>query len=98
MENISAHFIHPSDLNSIREKLSALTADTPALFGRMTAQHMIEHLTFVVTFSNGKNEQQLAYAPEKADKIKAFTIATNNELPQGFRSPVVPDEPLPLIH
>lgn len=70
--------------------------DTPA-FGAMSPQHMVEHLAFTVGFSNGNEPQQQHYALEKEQKIKAFILDTDNDMPVSFRSPVLPEEGLPVL-
>jgi len=79
------------------EILSQLKADDKPEFGKMTPQHMVEHLAFAVRFSNGKEPQQHHYAADKEQKIKAFIIGTNNDMPIGFKSPVMPLEELPVL-
>lgn len=79
------------------EILSKLQADDKPEFGAMTPQHMVEHLAFAVRFSNGKEPQQHNYPIEKEQKIKAFVIGTDNDMPIGFKSPVLPTEGLPPL-
>ena len=71
-------------------------ADKPE-FGAMTPQHMVEHLAFVVRFSNGKEPQQHHYTTDKQEKIKAFVIDTDKDIPIGFKYPVLPTEGLPTL-
>ncbi len=74
-----------------------LTQDSMPLFGQMTAQHMVEHLTFSVDLSNGSKPQELQYPQEKAEKIKHFLIYTPGQIPEGFKSPLLPtDQLIPL--
>lgn len=77
--------------------LSRLRADDKPEFGEMTPQHMVENLAFAVRFSNGKDPQQHYYSIEKEQKIKAFVISTENDMPIGFKSPVLPTEGLPTL-
>lgn len=79
------------------EIVSKLKVDDKPEFGIMTPQHMVEHLAFVVSFSNGKEPQQHYYPTEKEQKIKAFIIGTDNDMPMGFKSPVLPTEGLPTL-
>lgn len=85
------------DRTKLFEILSKLQADDKPKFGQMTPQHMVEHLAFVVRFSNGKEPQQHNYSIEKEQKIKAFVIGTDNDMPIGFKSPVLPTEGLPIL-
>ena len=79
------------------EILSKLQADDNPKFGEMTPQHMVEHLAFAVRFSNGKEPQQHHYPADKEQKFKAFVIGTDNDMPIGFKSPVLPTEGLPTL-
>ncbi len=83
-----------SDKIQLLELLNKLQADAQPIFGTMTAQHMVEHLALAVRFSNGKMPQQHYYPTDKEQRIKAFVIGTNNELPIGFKAPVLPTETL----
>lgn len=85
------------DRTKLFEILSQLKANDVPAFGTMTAQHMVEHLTFTVCFSNGKEPQQKYYPIEKEQKIKAFVIGTDNDMPIDFKSPVLPTEGLPTL-
>lgn len=80
----------------ISEKLSLLQIDSLPLFGKMSAQHMVEHLTFAIMFSNGKLPQRLYYPIEKADLIKATIIYSDKEMPIGFKAPMLNDDLLEL--
>lgn len=70
--------------------------DTPA-FGAMSPQHMVEHLAFTIGFSNGNEPQQQHYPAEKEQKIKAFIIDSDQDMPVSFKSPVLPEEGLPEL-
>lgn len=85
------------DRTKLFEILRKLQADDKPEFGAMTPQHMVEHLAFAVGFSNGKEPQQHHYPIEKEQKIKAFIIGTDNDMPIGFKSPVLPKEGLPTL-
>jgi hypothetical protein len=85
------------DRTKLFEILNRLKADDKPVFGGMTAQHMVEHLAFTVRISNGKEPQQHYYKPEKEQKIKAFVIDSDHNMPVGFKSPVLPAEGLPIL-
>ena len=85
------------DRPKLFEILSRLKADDKPAFGAMTPQHMVEHLAFVVRFSNGKEPQQHHYATNKQQKIRAFVIDTDKDIPIGFKYPVLPTEGLPAL-
>ncbi len=85
------------DRTKLFEILSKLQTDSKPQFGAMTPQHMVEHLAFAVRFSNGKEPQQHHYPTDKEVKIKGFVIGTDNEMPIGFKSPVLPTEGPPTL-
>lgn len=91
-------FIDFNDREKIFEFLSTLKPDTPALFGKMNAQQMVEHLAFATKFSNGKNPQQQHTPPELAAKIKDRTIYSDRELSKGVRVPAIGEEPFPAFY
>lgn len=77
---------------SIFDLLYKLQPDTQPVFGIMTPQHMVEHLSLVMRFSNGKLPQRLYYRTEKAEKFKQFTIYSDRELIPGFKAPMLSEE------
>ncbi len=79
------------------EAIDRLQADQKPLFGSMQAQHMVEHLVLTLRFSNGKQPQQRHYSPEKEQRMRAFVLHTDQALPVGFKSPVLPAEGLPPL-
>ena len=85
------------DRTKLFEILSKLQAHDKPAFGAMTPQHMVEHLAFVVRFSNGKEPQQHYYPTDKQQKIKAFIIDTDEDIPIGFKYPGLPADGLPAL-
>ena len=77
-------------INNAITLLDSLTADTPPVFGMMTAQHMVEHLIWSLKISNGEKQSEQFFRHEKAEKMKAALIYTDAEMPLGFRAPVLP--------
>ncbi len=58
------------DINNrqdIIKKLGGLEIVSSPMFGKMTAQHMVEHLMVALMFSNSKLPQKLYFAHDKAD-------------------------------
>ncbi|MCU0431401.1 MAG: hypothetical protein MUF42_15665 [Cytophagaceae bacterium] len=82
--------------NALHVLLTSLQEHTPPLWGRMTAQHMIEHLYDTLQFSNGKKEIKNYLPEEKSAKIKAVVIHSEQELPKGFKAPML-TETLPEL-
>jgi hypothetical protein len=78
--------------------LEKLTNETPAQFGNLKPQEMIEHIT--VTFQTSSNQKQWP-APqdaEKANAAKQYMIYTDAEMPQGIKTTTMGELPPPLIH
>ncbi len=75
------------NLQEIQTRIEKLQADSPAQFGLMTAQHMIEHLILTVKLSYGRvkihdfepNEKQLAQ--------KQALIHSDILFPRGVKAP-----------
>jgi hypothetical protein len=79
--------------NDIRSKLNQLSADNAPLFGKMSPQHMVEHLSFALKFSNGTFPQTCYYPEKIAERIKASVIDSDKELPVGFKAPMLDNDP-----
>lgn len=84
------------DREKIFEVLKNLKSDTQPAFGKMTPQHMIEHLIFAISFSNGKSPQPLMVNERIAKTIRHYTIHTDKEISIGFKAPMLGDDLMPL--
>ena len=71
----------------IKNSLETLAADTPAQFGIMTPQHMIEHLTVTVKISYGRIKIPNFELSEKQKFQKTALLDTNLEFPKGVMAP-----------
>lgn len=78
--------------------LNTLTETSVASFGKMSAQHMIEHLLLTVKISSNKLPHVCAFREEKANAFKQALIHSSAAMPQGFRSPILTDEPPQLVY
>jgi oxepin-CoA hydrolase/3-oxo-5,6-dehydrosuberyl-CoA semialdehyde dehydrogenase len=101
MEETKIHDPEPFILNimdreDIFNRLHRLKPDTAAVFGKMSAQHMVEHLLLLVSISSEKRPEKLYFREEKAEKFKSFTIYSDREMMVGFRAPMIPETPGPL--
>lgn len=85
------------DINNNREEifnqLSKLDSTTQPLFGKMSPQHVVEHLAVSVSISNGKGPQKQFTEPDEGNAIKEKLIYTDMELPNGVKTPILGDEP-----
>lgn len=72
-----------------------LRPDTKQLWGKMTAQHMVEHLILAVRTSNGKLNIGCFNPPEKIPTLKRF-LMSGRPLPKEFINPLIGEGLLPL--
>jgi hypothetical protein len=86
------------NLENILKTLDKLKVDKKPLWGSMSAQRMVEHLTDTIRIANGKNPQSLAIPEEKIEKMQGFLetdkpMARNIEVPfAGKNIPLRNDE------
>ncbi len=86
------------DISNTQELISTLAKLTPEQkpgFGLMTPQHMIEHLGFVIEFSNGKQTSELQKSLETSIRWKQVLIYTDYEMQPGVKAPFIPEDILP---
>ncbi|MBI5729690.1 MAG: DUF1569 domain-containing protein [Ignavibacteriales bacterium] len=72
-----------------------LRSDTKQLWGKMTAQHMVEHLILAVRTSNSKLNIGCFNPPEKIPTLKRF-LMSGRPLPKEFINPLIGEGLLPL--
>jgi oxepin-CoA hydrolase/3-oxo-5,6-dehydrosuberyl-CoA semialdehyde dehydrogenase len=72
--------ILPQAIASLKEK-------TEAIWGEMSAQHMVEHLVFAFRMSTDKLEVKCHTPEEKRDRGQAF-LNLNTAMPKRFTNPV----------
>jgi oxepin-CoA hydrolase/3-oxo-5,6-dehydrosuberyl-CoA semialdehyde dehydrogenase len=83
---------------TIQKRIENLTADTPAKFGIMTAQHMIEHLIITQKLSYGKIRLP-AFEPSEQQLLQKKTLLyTEIAFPKGIKAPGLPETLLDLKH
>lgn len=82
--------------DQIQYALKMLKADTKPLFGKMTAQHMIEHLTITLKLSIGKIKYPPFNPSERALKAKQNLLFTELEMGMGMTPPNDTGELYPL--
>lgn len=89
---------HIFEKEKIATLLDQLQADTPARWGMMTPQHMVEHLRAVMhDFLHRPEKFFLSIPEEKVSRAKASLHDLTREMPQMFRPNFLPaDELLPL--
>lgn len=69
-------------------KLFAVTQKDVPLFGKMSVQHMIEHLILALHTSNGKLAVECFTPAEKLPTLKRILLS-ERPLPKGFVNPLI---------
>lgn len=83
-----------TDLNTFLKVFENLNATSKPLWGVMSAQRMVEHLTDGINMSRGIGNNQLVVSKEKADQLKQF-LFTDNQMAQNIQVPfALPDATL----
>ena len=72
---------------TIERRIEKLKESSPAAFGIMTPQHMIEHLTITVRISYGKIKLQDFEPTEKQLTQKLALIYSDIQFPKGIKAP-----------
>ncbi len=75
--------------------LADLSPDKPALWGKMNAQQMVEHVTDFFMISTGKLHVPLVTPAEHLPKFKEFLLS-DKQFRENTKAPVLPEEPLPV--
>ena len=95
MENIEqkANFLK----NEYTQLLSQLPDDAPRLWGKMTVQQMIEHMSDYVRIANGKTPVEIVTEAEKLPRLQGF-LTSEKPFPENTPNILMPDEPTPANH
>lgn len=83
-------FIQP-DLETILFHLNKLDASSEPLWGQMSAQRMIEHLSDSLQMAIGVGEYQLLIPEEKIEKMQGI-LASEIPMPKEFKVPFAPEQ------
>ena len=85
--------------NFLRTKLVSLLqrlpSHTPAKWGKMNVQQMIEHFTDVFMVASGKIQLPVVTPPDKLPKYREFMLS-EKPFRENTKSPVLAEEPMPL--
>ena len=76
-------FIDITDRKKVNSLLSALQPGTPALWGSMNAQNMIEHLVEAVEYTNVKKLADVQVPSDKANRQKDLLVLSDFVIPNG---------------
>ena len=82
------------DAKQIEKELKNLGNDTPSLFGIMTPQHMVEHLTVTVKISYNRIKIPEFELSEKQKFQKSALLDSPMEFPVGVKAPGLKHEEL----
>lgn len=86
----------PFPSNTIWELLSRLEPNTPAHWGTMTAQHMVEHLILPLQIGRGVFKVEVVTPEAKVGRVKQLMLLGEAPLKKGFAAPFLPEGLLPL--
>ncbi len=78
--------------------LDTLSETHTALWGRMDAQQMVEHLTIAVNVSNGVQVVELATPIDKVNKIKNIALLSDRPMQREFKNVALPNDPVPYLN
>lgn len=71
----------------IKKSIKTLSVDQPAIFGKMTAQHMFEHLIITLKISSGKINLPKFELTEASQIQKKALLRTKMEFPKDILAP-----------
>lgn len=80
---------------SFPESVAHLSADTEALWGKMSVQQMVEHVTGFFKVSTNELHFPLVTPEEHLPKFKEFLLS-DKQFRENTKAPVLPEEPLPV--
>lgn len=75
------------DSEKIKNGIKGLTKESKALFGIMTPQHMVEHLTITMKLSSGRIKLPDFEPNEKQLDQKDLLLNTTLDFPRGIKAP-----------
>jgi len=89
------------EITHILGRMDSLSPDAKPLWGSMSAQRMIEHLSDSLRIASGKDHFPLEVPEEKVDKMKAFLrsdkpMARNIEVPFAIKDTLLRHEEIEL--
>ncbi|MES2800121.1 MAG: DUF1569 domain-containing protein [Bacteroidota bacterium] len=75
-----------TEIEDVLAILDQLDPEKKPLWGTMSAQRMVEHLTDVIRLASGKDKFELVIPAEKVEKAQAF-IFSDFPMPKDFKVP-----------
>lgn len=83
--------------NTLNQYIENLKQDSIAVWGTMSAQHMLEHLLLILELSRGKFVVSIITPPEKIEKIKRIMLLSEAPFKRDFIAPFLPEGLQPLL-
>ncbi len=77
--------------------LAGLDAGTPARWGKMNVQQMIEHMSDYVRIASGKTLLESVTPEEKLPRVRAF-LESEKPFPENTPNALMPETPPPTRH
>ncbi len=88
---------YSSFLNTqVPDLMAQITPETEVLWGKMSPQHIIEHLGLLFMVSNGKIKIPANAEPERLAYRKMRFFEADVPFPRSFRTTFIPEEAPPL--
>lgn len=78
----------------IKELLAGLKENTKPLWGMMTPQHMVEHLTVAVKASTGRIKSMVVTPPDKIKAVRQHYLEGDELWERGMKNPLLPEDRL----
>jgi hypothetical protein len=88
---IRRHFLK----HTLIDAIDSLTEQIQPLWGKMSAQHMVEHLMWAFELSTGKVKIHRDIPEDIIKRPKKF-LYDNRPTPRNFKNPVLSENPSPL--
>lgn len=85
-----------TDLETVLNYLDRLDSSKKPVWGKMSAQRMIEHLTDTLKIATGENPQAMEIPEEKYERMQAF-LESDKPMAPGIVVPFAPEN-VPLRH
>ena len=98
----------PFDINDLKIRQTFLTEILPDCinnldetmqpqWGKLTVQHMVEHLIWTFELSTGKFDIPFDMPPQQVRAARMF-LRNNRAMPRDFKNPMLSDEPFSLLY
>lgn len=81
----------PSSLEKILALINKLDNQRKPIWGSLSAQEMVEHLTDTLKIASGENKQKLLIPSEKVESMQRF-LESDKEMARNIEVPFAPKE------